>query len=147
MFTVGQDGSALLKVKKEALGIYRLVNKYCPQFQKTKDIRYFQLCWQKIIWPYFQKTLNDALKIYVLGSKLESLAKVDKQRAATAKKYSAARFQDRPEMDITVTEWVRRFCTPKAQRGIPLFLKECWGRYPGPKMTYAQFKAAWSANR
>lgn len=144
MYTVGKSNiSALQRVRQEALGIFQIVNYYCPAFPKTKNIQQFIPCWQKIIAPRFRKSLGDALKIYVLGSKLASLAKIEKSRKEKAKKYSAARFEDRPAVEISVGEWVKRFCTPKAQRGHPVFLKECWGRYPGEKISFAQFMDRW----
>ena len=145
MYTLGQaKTSALQRVRQEALGIFRIINYYCPQFLQTKNIKQFIPCWQKIILPRFRKSLGDTLKIYILGSKLASLEKIEKARRAKVKRYSAARFEDRPAIEISVTEWVKRYCTPKAQRGIPLFLRECWGRYPGEKLTFEQFMERWS---
>lgn len=145
MYTVGQaKTNALQRVRQEALGIFRIVNHYCPKFLQTKDVQQFVPCWQKIIAPYYKKSLGDALKIYVLGSKLASLEKIEKSRQEKAKKYSAARFEDRPAIKISVTNWVKKYCTPKAQRGIPAFLRECWGRYPGEKITFEQFRDRWS---
>jgi len=117
MYTIGQTNtSALQRVRQQALAVFRIVNHYCPQFPKTKDIQQFIPCWQQIILPRLRKSLSDTVKIYILGSKLASL----------------------------VSDWVRRFCTPKAQRGYPVFLKECWGRYPGEEITFDKFMEKWS---
>ncbi len=145
MYTLGQTNtSALQRVRQEALGVFRVVNHYCPKFLQTKDIQQFIPCWQKIISPRLQKSLADTLKIYILGSKLANLEKIEKARKEKAKKYSAARYKDRPAVEISVGEWVKRFCTPKAQRGIPAFLRECWGRYPGEEISFEQFMERWA---
>jgi len=76
MYTIGQTNtSALQRVRQQALAVFRIVNHYCPQFPKTKDIQQFIPCWQQIILPRLRKSLSDTVKIYILGSKLASLEK------------------------------------------------------------------------
>ncbi len=143
MYTVGQGESVaqrLARAKQQATLVYSTVAAKCPQFVQSNNVAYFAHCYQQHLAAQLPGlSLGDALKVYVIGKKLAELAPIDTARRRKSGKYW--RWEDRPTMEVSVSDYVNRYCSKQAQRGIIHFLRPCHFRYPGAKMSFNEFVA------
>ena len=140
--TVGQIESReqlLAKAKQTARSIYEFVQGNCLTFVNTRSPADFISCFQNSgMEAKFGYGVSAALKIYLLGKKLNELEPFNKASEEITRKYALP-----PVTPITPSEWAKTGCNLLDNVEIGA-LRDCYTLYPGPAMSWEEFFQAWS---